>query len=224
MADLFGKIFGTTSVYNDYKTGKTTTTSTPGIIQNLASKIFPQPLISPVSGKNFSQNLTQQLPKSTLLPSPTPSPSPKIVPSPTTSGGMLKSIDDFVKIAMPIFHEYGIPPAVGFGQFAAEGRLKGMGAARNNFYNIQAFDSNPNAASHFPTPEEGVRAYAKLISGQYELGQKGSGKFDTRYKDAYALRSDPRKMIQAIQKAGYASRPDYAAFVMSTPEFQKYIQ
>jgi len=125
---------------------------------------------------------------------------------------------------LPITRQYGIPDAVAAGMFAGEGRLGGLGAARNNFYNINAIDSDPNQAFDYETPGEGIEAYAKLLSGKYELGQKGSGRFDTTYLPAYTLRNDPMAMLKMIQELGYASRPDYSDFIMSTPEYNYYNQ
>ena len=42
----------------------------------------------------------------------------------------------------------------------------------------------------------------------------------SRYKEAYAARSDPKKMVELIKKAGYATDPDYVNKVTNTPEFQ----
>lgn len=120
---------------------------------------------------------------------------------------------DFInKILLPITRKYNIPDPVAAGQFAGEGRLKGFGAKRNNFFNIAAYDSNPDAAIHYSTPEQGIEAYAKLIAT------------NPHYAQAYSARNDPSKMLSLIQKAGYASRPDYSSFVMSTPEWRQYAQ
>lgn len=191
-----------------------------GLFSSLLAAFKPQPLISPlhpgysVPGRNVNLT-TDQILRNAVLPSPSP-----IKPK----NRKLSSIDEFKNIALPIFKRYEIPPSVGMGQFAAEGRLGGLGASRNNFYNISAYSSNPNAAQSYNTPEEGVEAYAKLLSGKYELDHIGSGKFDTRYLPAYQLRKDPKAMIRKIHQLGYASRPDYAEFVMSTPEWQEFIK
>lgn len=137
-----------------------------------------------------------------------------ITPTPVSVKPLVKSSTaDFLnKILLPITRKYGIPDAVSAGQFAGEGRLGGFGAKRNNFYNIAAYDSNPDAAIHYATPEAGVEAYAKLIAT------------NPHYAQAYSARSDPAKMLGLIQKAGYASRPDYSSFIQSTPEWKQYAQ
>lgn len=146
-----------------------------------------------------------------------------VTPTPTPVQN-IKTYEDFESVANPIFRKYDIPRPVGHGMYAGEGRIEGqgLGVKRNNFYNINAIDSDPNQAFEYKTPAEGIEAYAKLLSGKYELGKKGSGKFDTRFIPAYELRKDPVAMMKKIQELGYASRPDYAEFVMSTPEWKKY--
>lgn len=145
---------------------------------------------------------------------------------PTTS--VPASTQNFEEIARPIFEEEGIPLSVGLGQYGAEGRDRGLGANRNNFYNINAVDSDPNKAFSYDSPEEGIRAYAKLLK--------------RRYKSALE-KEDPAEMIREIEKLGYAGDPKtyaqrataanpatgkkyarYSDFVMDTPEFRKYYE
>lgn len=161
------------------------------------------------------------------------------VASPTPTATPQYSPGSFEAIASAVFKEYGIPLEVGFGQYAAEGRATGLGAKRNNFYNIAAFDSNPNAAFSFTTPKEGVEAYAKFISGQYD--RYASPAVKQKFAQAYNLKDDPIAYIRAIEQAGYAGDPrtyqqrttainpqtgkkysSYAEFVMNTPEWRKY--
>src|SRR3990167_1372443 len=42
----------------------------------------------------------------------------------------VNTIEDFERVATPIFNQYEIPLSVGFGQFGGEGRLGGLGAKR----------------------------------------------------------------------------------------------
>lgn len=128
----------------------------------------------------------------------------------------------FEALVKPIAQKYGIPMAVIMGQYAAEGRDKGTGASRNNFFNIGGFDGQEANMPSYKTPQEGIDAYAKLLAT------------DPRYAKAYALRGNPAAMIKAIQDAGYAgdpttysqrasnSYPTYSSFVMDTPEYKKY--
>lgn len=125
-------------------------------------------------------------------------------------GTIIRNSDDFAKIAAPIFDRYKIPLPVGMGQYAAEGRNKGLGASRNNYYNIKAYDRNPGSMPGYKTPEEGIEAYAKVLTT------------DKRYSTALKYRDNPSKMIDEIYRAGYATRKDYPNFVRSTPEYKKY--
>lgn len=127
-------------------------------------------------------------------------------------------------VVLPITNQYGIPSAVAAGQLAAEGRLRGLGWSRNNPYNIGAFDNNLDNTYQYPTVEKGIEAYAKLLSS------------DPRYSQAYGLRQDPLKMLEAIQNAGYAgdpktyqeraenNYPSYSSFIKNTPEWRSYFR
>lgn len=152
-------------------------------------------------------------PTPTAMPTPTPYPTPRDVPVDPEVEKFLTST------VFPITRKYEIPDAVAAGQFAGEGRLKGLGASRNNYYNIGAFDSNVNNAYGYESPEQGVEAYAKLLSGKY---QRSSGDMDERYLPAWELRATPSAMMKKIKELGYASRPDYDTFIMSTPEWKRY--
>ncbi len=138
----------------------------------------------------------------------------------------------FEEIAFPIFDKYNIPRSVGMGMYAAEGRGQGLGADRNNFYNIAAFDSNPDAAFRYDTPEEGIEAFARFISGQYD--RYASPQHQQRFANAYGLRDDPVAFVRALEQAGYAGDPktyaqrannnfdSYADFIMATPEWRSH--
>lgn len=151
-----------------------------------------------------------------------PQPTPK---AKTSSRPPQQDVKTFLEnVVLPITNQYGIPSAVAAGQFAAEGRLKGLGASRNNPYNIGAFDSNLDNTFQYPTIEKGIEAYAKLLSS------------DPRYSQAYGLRQDPLKMLEALQNAGYAgdpktyqqraknNYPSYSSFIQDTPEWRSYFR
>ena len=145
-----------------------------------------------------------------------------------------KNSQEFQTMATPIFDKYKIPYAVGMGMYAGEGRGQGLGASRNNFYNIGAWDSNPGNASTFETPEAGIEAYAKFISGQFD--RYASPEHQQKFAEAYNLREDPVAYLKAIQNAGYAGDPNtyaeratndyssYADFIMATPEWKSNYQ
>lgn len=166
---------------------------------------------------------TKRLVNPTATPTPSPTFMPTATPAPTS----------FEAMAMPILQKYGIPPEVAFGMRDAEGGKIGA----NNVYNIGAVDSKPTAAANYVSPQEGVEAYAKLLSGKYQLA---NGQFDTRYLPAYELRSNPVAMLRKIVELGYAGDPatwkqrsmatggagqyydNYRDFVMDTPGWKKH--
>jgi hypothetical protein len=175
--------------------------------------------VSPQSPEQAFPSANIPAPISNPIPTPTPTPPRKGQPttSTPTSEAFLRDV------ILPILQQYQIPNAVGAGQFAAEGRLGGMGADRNNYYNIGGYDSNPGGMPTYANPQEGVAAYAKLLST------------DPRYAAAYALRTNPESMMLAIQNANYAGDPttyqqrngdnpypSYSSFVEDTPEWKKY--
>lgn len=211
---------------------------------------------SPVPGyKNFNNN-SQTVYFQNPNPSPTPTPSPElrkssvlaaetqrqaITPTPTMippksnpNARLDPNVQQFIENTIfPVTRKYEIPDPVAAGMFAAEGRLSGLGANRNNFYNIGAFDSNPNQATYFETPEQGIEAYAKFMKGE---GNYASPKHKESFTNAYNNRKNVVEMLRGIQEAGYAGDPktykqraknnfnSYMEFIMATPEFQKYFK
>lgn len=165
---------------------------------------------------------------------PTVSPSPSPIPQSNQNAAAIfrtsKNIGnagrpgtaDFLEsVVFPVTRQAGIPDAVAAGQFAAEGRMSGLGADRNNFFNLGAFDSNPNNAYSYQNPQAGVQAYADLLTGD---------------RFAPALQNeDPVAVLRAIQQLGYAGDPrtygrrsdsgysSYADFIMNTPEWRYYL-
>lgn len=135
------------------------------------------------------------------------------------------------KTVFPITDKYHIPRSVAAGQFAGEGRFNGLGAARNNYYNIGAFDSNPNLAYDYQTPQQGVEQYAKFITGQ--ANNYASPDVQQKFSEA-AKQKNAELMLKAIERAGYAGDPNtyrkraangntsYTQFIESTPEYRYY--
>ena len=186
--------------------------------QGIANKTIPEP--TPFPDFEYPDWMAN------AKPTPTPSIARKIMNNninPATKatsninqpkqGNVANSVLSFLtNKVLPITRKWNIPDAVAAGQFAGEGRLEGLGAALNNFYNYMAYDGREQSMPSFPTPEAGVEAYARLISS------------DPRYQEAMKHTNNPVKMLQLIHKAGYASRPDYTDFIMSTPEWQYFNQ
>lgn len=189
--------------------------------------------------KNTSDQILERLYEkhggNSLLPSsPTPSPTMADNSSPTyiSTADVDPEIDEFLNTRIfPITRKYEIPDAVAASQFAAEGRLEGLGASRNNYFNIAAFDNDLGRTQIFKTPEEGVEQYARHIAGQ---GSYPSEEHKRKFQKAYDLRHDPQKMLKEIETAGYAGDPatyaeraknnfpSYSSFAMTTPEWNKY--
>lgn len=124
------------------------------------------------------------------------------------------------KQALPMFKESQVPAQVGMGMLAGEGRLGGWGAERNNYFNLGAYDNQEENMPSYPTAKEGVQRFIDLITGNFI--RKDTGEVDDRYKPAFELRDNPEAMLRKIHELGYSTRPDYADFIMSTPEWSKY--
>ena len=110
-------------------------------------------------------------------------------------------VDLYHDIAVNLSIEYGIP----WETVMAQGILESAAGSsyfaqdRNNFFGIGAFDSNPNNAFSYATPEEGWRGYYENI--RITSVYRANGAFN--YPD------DPYAYAQAIKNAGYATDPDY---------------
>lgn len=198
-------------------------------IQDLKIQLGVEPMRSPIPKSNGVRVVyPKDKPRAPLkmkvideTVTPTIAPRKKIQPGMNVN--LNPDVQKFIENTIfPITRKYEIPEPVAAGMFAAEGRLSGMGANRNNFYNIGAFDSDPNQANYFSTPEAGIEAFAKLL------------KEKKRYSKAFESRHDPVKMLEEIQNAGYAGDPktyeqraknsfkSYFDFITATPEFKKY--
>ena len=116
-------------------------------------------------------------------------------------------IDQYHDIAQQLSVEYGIP----WETVMAQGILEsGAGTSsfavnRNNFFGIGAFDSNPNNAFSYATPEEGWRGYYENIRKTSTYRNHGVFK-EPNITDPYAY-------TEAIKAAGYATDPNYVTKV-----------
>jgi flagellum-specific peptidoglycan hydrolase FlgJ len=156
------------------------------------------PLINPVESDSSSPAMAQQ--SSTLPPIQAP------------------SWDDFVKKAETIAAQRKFPASVLLGQAQLEsgGGTSNFAQNRNNYFGYKAYDSNPDAATTFASPEDAINKYIDLVTT------------DPRYVKAgvpQALQSgNPYHVVRAIKQAGYASDPQYVDKVTNTPMFRKYLQ
>ena len=150
-------------------------------------------------------------------PSPSPSPSPQPMPDPNLIMGRYApskertaDTDAFLAdVVLPITREYSVPDALAAGQFAAEGRTAGLGASRNNFFNLGAFDKDLGNTFSYESPQEGIRAYARLLAE------------DPRYAPHATMSATPDIALDKIAST-YASRPDYADWIKTLAEWQLY--
>lgn len=118
-------------------------------------------------------------------------------------------IDEWHEIAAGLTVEYGIPweAVVAQGILESAAGTSKFAVERNNFFGIAAFDSNPDMAYYYDTPEEGWKGYFENIvhTPTYCLTGVFSGDNIT----------DPYAYLRTIKAAGYATDPDY---VKSTSE------
>lgn len=116
-------------------------------------------------------------------------------------------VDKYHTIAIQLSSEYGIPweavmaqgileSASGTSRFARE---------RNNFFGINAVDSDPNRATSYSTPQEGWKGYYDFIRNNSRYAAAG----------AFNYKNDPYGYIQAIKNAGYATDPNYIPKISS---------
>lgn len=131
----------------------------------------------------------------------------------STSAGLSETqaafVDTYHDIAQQLSVEYGIPweTVVAQGILESAAGTSSFAVNRNNFFGIGAFDSNPNNAFSYATPEEGWRGY-------YENIRKTS-----TYRNHGVFQepniTDPYAYTQAIKDAGYATDPSYVTKVHS---------
>lgn len=110
-------------------------------------------------------------------------------------------IDQYHSIAIALGAEYGIPWEAVMAQGileSASGTSK-YARERNNFFGINAVDSNPDKATRFASPLEGWRGYFEFIKKNSRYAKAG----------AFNYKNDPYGYIQAIKNAGYATDPNY---------------
>lgn len=134
--------------------------------------------------------------------------------------------EGFSSKAKQIASERNYPASVLLGQAAIE-TGRGKHAPGNNYFGIKGGTNNLATKEYDPakgyysvnsnfrsykTPEESINDYIDLI-------QK-----TPRYQGAYMqylIDKDPKKLIEGIRKAGYATSPTYIQSVTSTPEFNQ---
>lgn len=117
--------------------------------------------------------------------------------------------EEFQQAAQKVSNETGFPLSVMLGQAALEtGRgTSSDSQSRNNWFGTGAYDSDPNKAFTFDSPEDSIRYYVNNIT-----------KLVPNWKQ---MVNDPASIVQGIKNAGYASDPQYVQKVLGTQEFQQ---
>lgn len=116
-------------------------------------------------------------------------------------------IDTYHDIVASLGAEYGIPweTVMAQGIIESNSGTSRFARERNNFFGIGAFDSNPNNAHSFATPEDGWRGYFENIKNTVTYSTHG----------AFDHPGDPYGYLVAIKEAGYATDPNYIEKVSS---------
>ena len=124
-------------------------------------------------------------------------------------GTQLGFIKRYHDIAVMHSINYGIP----WETVMAQGILESASGTsyfareRNNFFGIGAFDSNPDNAFSYPTPEAGWEGYYKNIAVTPTYRNHGVFQGETI--------TNPYAYARAIKNAGYATDPNYVSKLSS---------
>ena len=123
------------------------------------------------------------------------------------SGDQVAFVETYHDIAVVNSINYGIPweTVVAQGILESASGTSNFAKERNNFFGIGAYDSNPDNAYSYSTPEEGWEGYYKNIKETATYREHGvfAGKTIT----------DPYAYLEAIKAAGYATDPNYVTKV-----------
>ncbi len=139
-----------------------------------------------------------------------------------------QSVDDFVKSIWPYVRQasnlIGLDPKVlmaqaaletGWGQFIAK---DSNGYSSNNLFNIKASAAHDGQSVQIKTtefindaPVKTVASFKQYLSVEHSLNDYISLiKTNHRYQTALANADDPKRYIDELQSAGYATDPNYA--------------
>lgn len=116
-------------------------------------------------------------------------------------------VDTYHDIAAQLSVEYGIPweAVMAQGIHESTAGTSDFAVNRNNFFGIKAFDSNPNAATTFDTPEAGWRGYYENIRITATYRNHGVFQGDNI--------TDPYTYLATVKASGYATDPDYVPLI-----------
>ena len=110
-------------------------------------------------------------------------------------------VDTYSGIASELGAQYGIPweAVVAQGIYESAAGTTKFARERNNFFGINAVDSNPDLAYSYPSPQEGWKGYFEFINNNSRYREHG----------AFNFPGDPFGYLNAILDAGYATKGTY---------------
>jgi hypothetical protein len=168
-------------------------------------------------------------PKPTITPYPSPTPIPGLgIPNKTEESDIFLDT-----VVIPMAERYGVHPAIAAGQFALEGRLAGIGAKRNNFFNIGNSDSKVAEAlktgdysklPKYDSPEAGTERYMDFITGNAEDSMYSNGIEQKKMfkRNWQKNRNNPELFLKNIGGIYASTGDEYYKSTMNTPEYKKY--
>ena len=125
------------------------------------------------------------------------------IPSAGLSGLRSEFVDKYHSIATELGNQYGIPweAVVAQGILESASGTSRFAIERNNFFGINAVDSNPDRASSYSSVSAGWKAYFDFINDNPRYRNNG----------AFNHANDPVGYIESIKAAGYATDPNYVS-------------
>ncbi|MDR0979865.1 MAG: glucosaminidase domain-containing protein [Candidatus Nomurabacteria bacterium] len=114
-------------------------------------------------------------------------------------------VDQYQGLASALSVQYGIPweAVMAQGILESAAGTSNFARNRNNFFGIGAYDTNPNNAHSFETPEAGWEGYYRFIRDNANYRNNGVFQEPTI--------TNPYAYIAAIKAAGYATSPIYVS-------------
>ena len=112
-------------------------------------------------------------------------------------------VEKYHDIAVQHSINYGIPweAVIAQGILESASGTSRFAVERNNFFGLNAVDSNPDLAYSYKTPAEGWEGYYKFIQGNPRYRKNGVFSGDAV--------TNPYAYITVLKAAGYASDPNY---------------
>lgn len=173
-----------------------------GLSRSMPKIGTPQPINLPLNQPGLSTYKPAQRVLGVKAPTPTPTPDPRA------------SWTNFKDMVIREGNKRGYNGEILARQKANESDWGNSNFAKDryNYGGIGAYTNDPEKAFRYASPEDYLMGNGtKGEPGYFNLIEK-----DSRYKDAYKNRADVKKYLAELQKAGYASDPNYIWKVMNT--------